>query len=173
MQKIVIIGTLHGEYTPKKELEEILNFYSPNQIFVEIYQGDINKNYLEKYPQEMIFALNWARSKKVELSGFDSEIDIFKGGFSASKNQKIIDQQKPVLNKFNWKDFNKKEIFNKINSLAEKKFIDSAANFIREEEMLNNIKKKIIPDGVVLILTGCGHLDFFEKKIKKADFPLR
>lgn len=36
MQKIFIIGTIHGKYTPKEELGEILEDLKPDQVLVEL-----------------------------------------------------------------------------------------------------------------------------------------
>ena len=56
---------------------------------------------------------------------------------------------------------------------SEKNLIDLDKEIKRESEMLRNIRNVIVKKGIVLILTGCGHLDFFEKNIKDAIFPFR
>jgi hypothetical protein len=54
-----------------------------------------------------------------------------------------------------------------------KKTIDWKKWKEREIEMLKNVKKRISLRGKTIIVTGCGHLSFFEKHIKNATFPFR
>ncbi len=39
--------------------------------------------------------------------------------------------------------------------------------------MVKNIRKAAIPQGKIVIVTGAGHLQHFEKAFPHAEFPLR
>lgn len=170
MQNIIVIGTLHAGLTPNEELEKIFTEYKPTQILVEISQDDINSDNLNKYPPEMIFTYEWAITNNVKVNGFDSKINVFKEGLTENDNLDLIEEQKKLIKKYSWKDFNKSEnkklldIDNITDPVKEKK---------REQEILKNINKAIDENGSILIITGCGHLDFLEQNLKNAIFPFR
>ena len=56
--------------------------------------------------------------------------------------------------------------------LTDEKFVDINKLNKRQSEMLDNINKSMIGEGNILIITGCGHLEFFRKNLKSALFPL-
>ena len=169
MLKIIVIGTLHAGSTPNEELKQIFDDYGPTQILVEISQGDIDKNNISEYPPEMIFAYEWAIQNNIKINGFDSKIDIFKKGVTSKDNQKLIKEQEKLIKNYSWRDFNKIE--------KEKLLIDNITDPVkekkREEEMFKNIKEVIDNHGTILIIMGCGHLNYFEKNLKNAIFPFR
>ena len=68
---------------------------------------------------------------------------------------------------------NKAENLKKLDTDSAKNLVDSKKEEKREFEMLKNIKNSMIDNGKILIITGCGHLDFFEKHIINAVFPFR
>jgi pheromone shutdown protein TraB len=173
MLKVIIIGTLHVGLTPNKELETEFIKYNPNQILVEIAEGDIKKKSISKYPPEMIFTYNWARKNKIKVNGFDSKINIFKKGVKKADNLELIKKQKTIIKNYSWKAFNKEENDRLLNIDDLSKIIDLEKEKIRNLQMLCNIRKFIISNGVVMIITGTGHLNFFEKHFKKAIFPFR
>ena len=121
----------------------------------------------------MIFAYNWAKKNKIKLNGFDSRLNSFKRGKNKGDNNKLIEEQQRLMKDFNWKDMNKAKNLKILNIDFKKRIIDPEKEAKRESEMLKNIKKVMIKEGLILIITGCGHLDFFEKKIKTAIFPFR
>ena len=51
--------------------------------------------------------------------------------------------------------------------------IDQDKERVRENEMLKNIATNIIESGVIVVITGTAHLNFFERNIKDAIFPFR
>jgi pheromone shutdown protein TraB len=173
MLKVIIIGTLHAGLTPSKELETEFTKYNPNQILVEIAESDIKNKNISKYPPEMIFTYNWARKNKIKVKGFDSRISIFKKGIKKADNLELIKKQKKIIKNYSWKAFNKKENDKLLNIDDLSKIIDLEKEKIRRSKMLSNIKKFMITEGVVMIITGSGHLNFFEKYFKKAIFPFR
>jgi len=173
MRKIIIIGTLHSGSTPEDELEKVLQEYDADQIFVEISEEDIGNRELKDYPKEMVFAFNWAEKKGVKVNGYDPKTDIFRKGMTELDNKKVIEEQEGLMEEFNWKDMNKVVNLRKLDTEAGKNLVDPDKAEEREFEMLGNIEREMIHKGVILILTGCGHLDFFEKHIKGAIFPFR
>ena len=173
MRKIIIIGTLHAGLTPENELKEVLEKYNPNQLLIEIAEEDIKNREFYSYPLEMVFAYDWANKNKVKVNGFDLKIDVLRKGMKEEDNQKVIEEQKKLMNNFSWKDMNKAENLKKLDTDSAKNLVDSKKEEKREFEMLKNIKNSMIDNGKILIITGCGHLDFFEKHIINAVFPFR
>jgi hypothetical protein len=173
MTKIIIIGTLHAGLTPNRELGNVLKNLNPDLLLVEIANDDLIKNNLAGYPEEIIFACKWAKENGIKISGFDSKINIFKNEVLPDDNAELLEEQKKLLGKFSWKDCNKKENEKLLDTKKEEMIIDKKKWKKRENEMLKNIEKNIPNNGTIVIITGVGHLDFFEKKMKNAIFPLR
>lgn len=171
MKKIIIIGTLHAGITPNEELGLVFEKYKPDQILVEMLNDDIANNNIDDYPPEMVFALSWAKMNDIDVAGFDSDIDVFQDGVADTDNQKLIDQQKKLITK-SWTEYNRAENL-KLLDIENMNIVDDNKEQEREAEMLNNINAVIADNGTILIVTGCGHLDFFEKNIDKALFPFR
>ena len=172
MRKLIVIGTLHAGLTPEEELIEAIKKCSPNQLLIEIAEKDIKKNKIEAYPSEMIAAYKWAIKNKIRVDGFDSKINTLKEGMTEKDNQAAIKEQKKIMKEFTWKDMNKPENNKKLKIDAAKRLIDYKKEEKRDIEMLQNINNQMITDGVIVIVTGCRHLDFFEKNLK-AFFPYR
>ena len=173
-REIIVIGTVHEGWTPNKELKDVLEKIKPTQILVEITQEDINNDKFENYPPEMVFAHKWAERKKVKVNGFDSSINILKADATTTDEKKVIKAFEYLLKKrkFTWKDMNKEnlqKIFCETNNLL----IDDAKDKQRQREMLKNIIHTIMKSGKIVIITGAGHLNFFEKHLKNAVFPFR
>ena len=106
----------------------------------------------------------------VKVNGFDSKINIFREGVTDNDNQKLIEEQEKLIKNYSWRDFNKIE---KEKLLDIGDITDPAKEKEREDEMLNNINEAIDDNGTILVITGCGHLNSFEKNIKNAIFPFR
>ena len=173
MRKIVIIGVLHAGLTPESELEEVLEKYGPDQLLIEIVEKDIIERKLDSYPPEMVFAYTWAKKKKVKVSGFDSKTRILKAGMTEEDNQKVVDDQKMLMKNYSWRDMNQMEYLRKLNTHSARNLIDPKKEEKRELEMVRNINTLMIKEGKILVITGCGHLIFFEKHIPSALFPFR
>ncbi len=171
MRRIIFIGTIHCGATNEKELESLLNNYNPDQLLVEITQEDLDKNRINSYPPEMIFAYKWAKKHKIKVNGFDSPIDTLKKGHTAEDDKRITEEQLAIVKKYNWKDFNKESYSKKL--MFYDTSIDLKKHKARNEEMTKNIESLIQPTGTVVILTGAGNLNYFEKHVKGAEFPLR
>jgi len=172
MLKIIFIGVLHCGFTPLKELEQLILSYKPNQLFVEIKQEDIDSNNIENYPPEMIFASRLAIQKQIHLKGFDSNINITTSNSTKEQEETIIKKQEEIIQKYDWKNFNKEKYDQLLKVEGWDGLIDEHKWLAREEEMENNIKKILPQEGTVLVITGAGHISFFKKVFPKASFPL-
>lgn len=177
MRKIYIIGTLHNMLPKyKEELKSLLEDINPDQVLVEIVDKDLKTKKIRKYPKEMRFAYRWGMKHDKKTNGFDTPIDVVKKSVTKKELKKAEEEALSIIDKYGltWKDFNKpkyehiKEI-----DILENQIIDRPKDKLRQRQMLENIQKMIIEDGTVLILTGAGHLSFFEQNIKEAIFPLR
>lgn len=171
--ELIFIGTLHGA-TSKKELEEVLEKYSPTQLLVEIEQEDIENNNLKKYPEEMIFAKEWAERNNILILGFDSGIKTTKEDFSEKDNKLLINKQLSLAEEkgLNWKDFNKEENLKLLEDIGSDAIVKEHDEK-RNGEMLTNINNLTISEKKIVILTGSSHLKFFEKHFPNAKFPFR
>ena len=175
MRKIIIIGTVHGGFTPENELKEVLEKYKPNQVLVEIAQEDINKNNIKNYPPEMIFAMKWAKENKVKVNYFDIIENTLKKSITKKEVKNLIKEQDEQIKKsnFTWKDLNNKEKIKILDTRIYLNAVDLEKEKERELKMLNKIKRMMIKSGTIVIVTGAGHLNFFEKNLKGAEFPFR
>ncbi len=171
MSKIIFIGTLHAGLTPHEELRQVLEQYEPERILLEIVQSDIQKGTLDKYPDEMIFALAWAHKNYIEVQGIDSPIDVLASGKTDDDNKLVIAEQKEILNKYSWKDANTREVNEKLNTGQVKTLIDPIKNQLRERDMLKNLQRVIDNDKKTIVLIGAGHLSFFQRHFPDALFP--
>lgn len=173
MEKIIIIGTLHAGSTPDRELAEVLEKYKSDQLLVEIAQADIDAGKIDDYPPEMIFAYNWAKNNGIDVFGFDSKINVFAEGKTQADNQALIDEQERVMGALTWKDMNNEENLKILSVPGESELIDEEKEQARERELLENIKIRLAIDKTTLIVTGCGHLKFFEENLIGAIVPLK
>ena len=172
MNQIYIIGTLHAGWTPESELQEELEKIKPDQLLVEICDSDLQDNKIENYPSEMVFAYQWAKQNQVPVVGYDSKIEVFRDGVGDEDNQIVIEEQKKRLGHITWQEANKPENRALFKSEGYEKLVDPEKDKLREQEMLANIKEVMNNSGRIVILTGCGHLDFFETNFPEAEFPL-
>lgn len=172
MRKLIFIGTLHARLTPKTELFSVLDEYDFDLILIEVQQSDLDSNNLDRYPPEMLDAFSYAKSKGIKVKGFDCGFNVILKGKSDDDNLAVIEEQKKLLAGLNWKDFNKEINLKLIDIKSENDLIDQEKWDERENLMMENIEKELI-DGTVIIITGAGHLKYFEKYFKDAEFPFR
>ena len=183
MRKTFVIGVIHN-FVPKKDLIELLEKYNPDQVMVEITASDLKKKKFKNYGKEFKDAYEWCKKKKVKIDGFDywqkGWLQLEDMPESEKKEYKKIEKLLvKIFKRYGWKKFNKK----KYKKLLDK-YIDKAKKSIsyikeiyetlpiRQKKMLANVKKRVLKKGTILILTGVGHLGFFEKHLK-AEFPYR
>lgn len=173
MKKVIIIGTIHGRFTPNRELKEVLEKYSPDQIFVELAEEDVAKNKLKRYPSEMIFALHWAKKNKVKVNCFDVTGSVLRKGITKYEIKTLIKEFNKLIkdSKFTWKDMNKGEKLKILDTPNYLNAFNPEKEKMREMKMLANIKKAMLKSGIIIIITGAGHLAFFETHLKGAEFP--
>lgn len=176
MQTILVIGTVHTMMPEhQQELENILRVINPDQIFTEVSEEDLQKENFKDYPQEMVYAYHWARKMGKRVNGFDapSFLDISDSTVSEDMKRQLGREAGHLIAVVNWKYFNKTdtELYKRL-SLFTERIIDKEKHKERQEIMLQNIQKHMIPQGKILILTGSFHLPFFQKKLKNALFPL-
>lgn len=172
MAHIVVIGTIHGR-TPRRELEEVLDEISPDLLLVEIAEEDLKKEEIEKYPEEMVAACQWAKENGVQTHGFDVDIDVFRKGVGEEENERVIELQKEVMGKISWKNMNQEENLKLLDIPEARSLVDHKKEEEREKLMLSNIKGHIEHEGTVVVITGCGHLEFLEQEVPSAHFPFR
>jgi len=183
MRKTFIIGVIHN-FVPKKDLTELLEKYNPDQIMVEVTASDLKNKNFKNYGKEFKDAYKWCKKNKRKVTGFD----YWKKGWPQSEDMSKSEEKEykkiekilvKIFKKYGWKKFNKK----KYEKLLDK-YVDKAKESvpyikeiyeilpIRQKKMLLNVKKRALKKGTILILTGVGHLDFFQKHLK-AEFPFR
>lgn len=171
-QEIFFIGTLHAGFTNILELKDLVNNLNPDQLFVEIEQKDLENETIDSYPSEMIALYNWAKQENILVCGFDSNIDVIKKGKTSKDNADVILKQEEIIKNYDWKEFNKQELNEKLDFIS-KNLINYTNWNIREKEMAGNIRQQIIKKGKIIVLTGSAHLSYFKKEFSKAKFPLR
>ncbi|MBI4019810.1 MAG: hypothetical protein HY367_00640 [Candidatus Aenigmarchaeota archaeon] len=173
MRKIYVIGTLHNMMPRhKKELIGILERMNPDQVLVEIAWSDLKAGKLAKYPKEMAVAYMWAVRKHKKAGGFDSKINIIKKSVTQRKAKEIEKKMFRRVRKLGWKELNKARHEHILDDLYDL-LVDTRKHTMREREMLKNIRRLAGKEGRILIVTGAGHLPFFEKNLKGAVFPFR
>lgn len=173
MRKIIVIGTLHAGSTPNKELKAVLERYEPDQLLVEIAQKDIDRGKIVSYPPEMRFVCKWGKRMRIKVSGFDSKINVMKKGVTERDNQRLIKEEGWLMRGLTWKDLNKSSNLKKIDTPLYHRIVDHKKERKREVQMAKNIINSMVSRGAVVIVTGAGHLDFFQKRIPNAIFPFR
>ncbi len=176
MKKIYVIGTVHNMLPKhKNELQSILKKINPDQILVEIDREiNINSNQIKKFPKEMIFAYKWGVKNKKQVDFFDTNKygDQLKKSVTKKGLKQAGKDISSIFKRYDWKELNKWK-YDNLDSNILKKFVDFKKLNARRKFMLNIIRKIALKEGKILILTGAGHLDFFEKHLKKVIFPFR
>lgn len=178
MRKLIVIGTVHNMLPKhKNELQSILKKINSDQILVEIDREiNLHSNQIKKFPKEMIFAYKWGIKNNKQVDVFDT--NKYGNQIKKSVTKKELKRAEKdfltIFKRYDWKMMNHpnpkdEEKYKKIES----QFIDYKRLKARRKVMLSNIRKLALKEGKILILTGAGHLDFFEKHLKKAIFPFR
>lgn len=180
MKKVIIIGTIHLNCTPKGELEEVLRDINPDKVLVELTNNELNGDLREdSIRDEMFVAYDWGVRNKKMVDYFDTEYNTLKDGVTGKESEFLQYELrcKKLLKDYSWKDLNKEEPWNipevaKLEDEIEKKYFDDEKSKKREYKMLDNIRSKLI-DGTNVIITGAGHLSFFKREMPEAILPFR
>ena len=149
MRNIFLLGTVPCMMPEKAlELKLLLEIMNPDQIFVEIADNDLHNGH-----------------------GFISDCNLL---LEENRNKILIEEFSHLIAGNNWKVFNKidSEIYENFYNLCSM-MIDIKKVEEKQNKMLVNIEKKIIPNGKILIVTESLNLKFFEKNLKNAVIPLR
>ncbi len=181
MQRVVIIGTLHLGLTPLNELKSTLETLKPNQVLVELPQNIEDKIKTESSSNEMVFAANWAQINNIPVGCFDvDEGNTLKDGISENNEDylDLVKQQVSEIKAFSWKELNNDRLWRegRLGKIERKLYtdcVDNKKDEAREERMLENIKRLMLPNGTIVILTGIGHLNFFEKNLPDSEILFR
>lgn len=180
MKKVIIIGTIHLNWTPREELWEVLNNINPDQVLVELSGEELNMRPRSDSIRDEIFsAYDWAIQNNKLVNYFDTEDSPLKDGVTG-KEPEFLEHElksKELLKNYSWKDLNKTEPWriSEVKELEDKiteKYFDMKKSKEREQKMLGNILNKLI-EGTNVVITGAGHLSFFEKEIPDAILPFR
>lgn len=179
MKKVFIIGTLHLNFTPKDELEAVLEQINPDQVLVELSPSEFEQPRTESIRDEMFVAYDWAVAHHKKVDYFDNELSPLKDGVTGKEPEFVENelQVKALLKEYSWKDLNKEapwaipEVAQSEAKIVEKYF-DVQKSKEREYFMLSSINEKLI-EGTNVVVTGAGHLSFFKKEIPDAVLPLR
>lgn len=180
-EKIYIIGTLHQGFTPKDELADTLARLEPDLLMVELPPADSPvREQAEQISDEMKFAFDWAHKHSIPVVCFDTNEGILKVGIDENDPEYIAlsDKEKKEAEKHSWKYHNKLVLSGDSEVLVSwrafrGKYIDEEKGNRREEQMLENIRAEIANGMTHVVLTGVGHLLFFERQMPDAEFPLR
>ncbi len=175
MKKVFVIGTVHSMMPKyKKELASILEEITPDQILVEIVDKDLKNKNTKKYPEEMVFAYKWGIKHKKRVDGFDAPISMIKKSVPKKRLKEMDKEVFKIIDRHNWKEWNKKK-YDKDKEFEKfmDEVLDKDKHKLRQRKMLDKIRKMMIKEGKILILTGSYHLRFVEKNLKGAVFPLR
>lgn len=178
MREIFIIGTIHGKYTPKEELQKILEDLEPDQVLVELTGvPSLEMKARQIYAEELVFAYHWAKDRGLEVGTFDVDSQhsyFIKGkGPNDQEYKKLMENQQSIIEKHSWKEFNNETVNNLLNDPLLPLLFNMDNENQREKIMLENIKKLMIENDRIVIVTGAGHLQFFESNLPEAKIPLR
>lgn len=174
MRTIYLIGTVHFMMPQREmELKLLLQVMDPDQVFVQIDDDDMkfgNKQYAAK---EMLYAYDWAIQRNKKVVCYDKRMDLSSYYLEEEKKKEVKEEMAHLLAGTNWKEFNKinTEIYKKFEKLK-LLLVDENKERERHYAMLANIERNLIDKGKILVITGIGHLPYFERNLKDALFPL-
>ena len=184
MREIYVIGVIHN-LVSEKETIDVLEKFNPDQVMIEVLEEHLKNKKFKEYGKEFFHAYKWCKKNKKRVIGFD----YWKKGWPTSKDMSKSEKKEykkiekiliKIVKRYGWKKFNKKKYENLLDIYVDKAkksvpYIKEIYEVlpIRQKQMLKNIRKSMIKKGKLLILTGAGHLDFFQKKLKGAIFPFR
>lgn len=180
MKEIVIVGTIHLNWTPKEELEKVLADLKPDKVLVELSPDELEQGEKESIRDEMFAAYNWAVDNGVAVAVFDvDDVSGLKEGVTG-KEPEFVEHElkcKDLLRGHSWQDLNKVEPWQiaevaTLEKEIEDKYFDKEQSRQREMKMLANVKSELI-EGKNVIVTGTGHLTFFKEQLPDSQLPFR
>ncbi len=175
MRKIIVIGTMH-RMMPQAEAEfaTLLEQYSPQQLLVEIDNDDLQRNQINDYPKEMIFAVKWAKERGLPVLGFDCKINTSRVGIDPDFEEQVIERQLKVLGNRSWIELNVSSVNRELEQVdGFDSLVDKDAVILRHKVILENARQRAATEGVIVLLTGCANLDVFDGQLEDSVLPLR
>lgn len=179
MKEIIIIGTLHGGWTPKDELEEVLKTINPDKVLLELSLEELLRPREQSIRDEMFAAYDWAVQNGKDIDVFDIENNTLKEGVTGKEPEfaELQSKAQELLKQYSWKDLNKSGPWNnsEVTQLDEalmEKYFDAEKTKERDLTLLQNIKDKLV-DGINVVVTGTAHLTFFKEQMPEARLLFR
>lgn len=179
MKKVILLGTVHGDFTPRKELIKEVEKHKPDQLFIELTQQEVSNGKEESIRKEMFYVLEYAIENKIPYILFDIDESCFKDEISENEIEQASDWGEILeyFNKFSWQELNNRapNEIKKIKELKEEdidKYFDRAKIKSRESKIEKNIITELI-DGTNVVVTGNAHLTHMLSGIPNSFAPLR
>ncbi len=173
MRNVFLLGTVPCMMPEKMfELNLLLKIMNPDQIFVEVTDNDLmnSKGYMD---DEMMFVAEWAKQNKKKVSGhcFAADCSMY---LEENRKKALTEEFSHLIAGNNWKVFNQidSEVYGKFYNICSM-IVDMNKVQNKQRKMLENIEKRIINHGKVLVVTEALNLKFFEENLKNAVVPLR
>lgn len=172
MRNIFLLGTVPCMMPEKAfELRLLLKVMNPDQIFVEVTDNDIHvSKALET--DEMMFIAEWGKqnNKKVVGHCFVSDCTLL---LDEDRKRLLTEEFSNLIAVNNWKAFNKldTEVFHQFYNLCSM-MVDMNKVEEKQKKMLENIERRMVPNGKILVVTEALNLKFFEQNLKNAVIPL-
>lgn len=179
MKKVIIIGTVHLNWTPHKELIEEVKKHNPDKVLIELTEKEVLAGKDKSNRDEMFAILEWIKQVNINYSLFDTNINTFKSGITG-KEAGFVEYElrvKNLLKDYEWKKLNSqapwhiKEVKELEDYLVEKYF-DKEKMQNRNREIENNIQSELV-SGVNVVVTGAGHVSDLLKALPNSTAPLR
>jgi pheromone shutdown protein TraB len=179
MKQVILIGTIHLNWTPKDELIEEIKKYSPDKLLIELTEKEVKDGPEKSIRDEMFFALNYAKEAGVEYHLFDTDISTMKLGVTGKEPEfeEYEIQVKSLLAGKTWKDLNieaywKDPEVDKLDKFIVEKYYQKDLMDARNKTIEENIKANLV-EGTNVVVTGAGHLTHLLEAFPDAMAPLR
>lgn len=179
MKKVIVIGTIHLDWTPKSELLLEVKKHKPDKIFIELTKKEVEGGRENSIRDEMFFVLNFAEEENIPYYLFDTDINTLKEGVTG-KEKGFLEYEnkvKKLLSDYSWKDLNSRKPWE--NSEVKKnedyiveKFFDIEKMKQRNELISKNIQENLV-EGTNVIVTGAGHITDLLEDLPNSVAPLR
>lgn len=75
MKEVIVLGTIHLNWTPKNELEKKLEDLKPDKLLVELSPEELKNPREDSIRDEMFVAYDWAIANQIPVAVFDVATD--------------------------------------------------------------------------------------------------
>lgn len=179
MKNIILLGTIHLNWTPKLDLISEIKKYNPDKLLIELTEKEVFDGREHSIRDEMFFALDYAQKENLQYYLFDTDVSTMKPGVTGKEPEfeAYEVEVKKLLAGKTWKDLNIEKYWKdpKVDKL-EKSIIDAYYVEKKMKEREAAIEKNILGelvDGVNVVITGAGHLTHLLAAIPDSVAPLR